>query len=214
MASNTRMLFDIISDRDLTDAMRWIDSADMDTNFGVKNEYNETLAQYAVLPIPDMPMIVLKLIDRMTLDDLNNRDNDNNALITSAVYYTLVVKKLLDVGVSPDTMNADEMTLFALAAELGDMDLVKLLVEKYNIDINAYSGNSALELSAMNKKHEMVKYLLEIGSELSDHFISSWGNKYIKELENYSNLESYYDLFTKYEMYDLVSPEVKEMFIF
>ncbi len=216
MASDLNILCEIIKDSDTNDAIRWIETADTNTDFsGYRNTYNETVAQYCILVTVDEPIVASKLIDRMTIKDLENKDSDNNSLITSSIYYSSLLDQLLSAGVNPETRNADGITLFALVAELGFMKPLTRLVDEFNVEISDKESDSALVLAAMNNKRDTVIYLLELGVDLEDHFIASWGNKYLNELEiHYKRLDEYYDLFTKHELYELVPADVHEMFLF
>lgn len=215
MASNLNTLIDIIKDKDTNDAIRWIDSADPDTDFsGFRNDHNETLAQFCVLPHIDEAPIARKLITKMDMKSLENRDNDNNTLITSSIYYDGLLNDLLSMGVNPNTRDADGTTLFAMLAELGFMKTMRRLVEEFNIDISDKTSDSALILSAMNHKTEVVKYLLSLGVDLEQRFFDSWGKDYLDDLKNYKRLDKYTEMIVKAGLLELLPDTVKDVFVF
>ena len=217
MASNVNILANIMEDGTQSTALNWIKRADTDTDYsGWRNRYGETIAQLGVIPQIDMPKVVIELIKKMDKKSLDNRDDDNNCLVTSSIYYQDLFQSLMRTDVEMYTNNTDGISSFALLAELGYLALMINLRVKYKFTINdeGNEGDSALVLSAMNNKASVVDYLLKNDIDLEDHFVGSWGKEYLKNLKDYKRVGEYVELFIKHDLMELVPEEVKDIFVF
>lgn len=215
MVSDINNLIKLIASGEVEKALRWVSSSDTDTDFsGFRNAYNETAPQYCIHISIDMPDVALEVMHRMDKKSLENRTSDDETLITSARGYTSIVSYLLDIGIDPETRNENGITLFAVLAEIGQLDLMKRLVEQYNVNISDDESDSALILSAMSDNYETVSYLLDINVDLEEHFLNSWGKEYIEELKKYKRLEEYYQMIIKCDLLELIPTEVKDLFLF
>jgi len=213
--SDLNILVDILGDGDSADALRWINSSDEDTDYsGWRSNYGETMAQLSVLPQIDMPNVTKELIKRMDKKSLDNRDTDDNCLVTSSVYYPDLIQSLIRTDVTMDTRNADGITVFALLAELGHISVMINIHIKYKVNMSDKESDSALVLSAMNGKEKVVAYLLSNAVDLEEHFIETYGGDYIAELLDYKRKEEYIELFMKYDLLELVPKKVIDIFIF
>lgn len=211
--SKLEQLVNIIDDE--YNAPNWIYSNPNEDYDGWRDEYGTTLAQLALFMKNKNPKAVLAMLSNLSADNINNRDNDGFMLIFEAVNYPEVFDALLNTGlVDVNVRNENGHTLLAIAAEIGNIDAVSTLIFNYNVDINDKESDSALILSAMNDKKEVVELLLSQGVDLEDHFIQSWGKEYIDQLRNYERLHEYVELFLKYGLEELIPQEARDIFVF
>ena len=75
------------------------------------------------------------------------------------------VKKLIEKGASLNTVDGDGQTVWSLAAETGNVDLLKCLLEGNGIDQNSTDkhGLSMLYWAVYRNTVEVVNYLLNLG---------------------------------------------------
>lgn len=102
----------------------------------------------------------LKNLNRMSKDDeiipkfsFNDRKSE----------FKTILNKLLDVkNIDPNSHN-ENYTLLSYACEINDIDIVKKLLKKDNIDVNAYaysSGQTPLMISILNRNTEIAEILI------------------------------------------------------
>lgn len=94
-----------------------------------------------------------------TLDDLNRAVQTNDLA---------EVRKLLDRGFDPNSVNARGQTLLMQAAWEGSADMTKLLIEKRaRINLRNAAGETALMLAALRGQLPVVQVLYERGAEIN-----------------------------------------------
>ena len=74
-----------------------------------------------------------------------------------------VLEKMLLLGSDPNLKDSNGWTALHYAAQIGDLESVKILIEKSKADINAFSNNgrTALHLAAKENKKNVVDYLID-----------------------------------------------------
>lgn len=70
-----------------------------------------------------------EIIDKMTVEELNKKDCNNNYLLIVAITFNNVatVKALLDKGVNPNVVHHTGKTALAIARENGNTEIVEML---------------------------------------------------------------------------------------
>jgi len=112
----------------------------------------------------------IKQLNNLILENINlsERTVDGWSALHIAVSNNKieVVKCLLDHGVDKNIEN-DSYTPLYIASQNGFNDIVKLLVEKYNADINKVTnGWSAIQIACSNGHYQTVEYLLSQGADI------------------------------------------------
>src|SRR5262249_52855122 len=85
------------------------------------------------------------------------------------------VRAALDAGTSVDAANAQGVTALAYAAEIGRLDIVRLLVER-GASLQArdrFFGSSALQVALLYKRYEVARFLLEKGATDADEALDA-----------------------------------------
>ena len=86
-----------------------------------------------------------------------------------------IVQKLLGAGADVNAVNNDEWDALMLAAQSGNMAVVKALL-KSGADVTACNnrGESALQIAAVNKKTEVCRALLDAGADVNAKDYDGW----------------------------------------
>ncbi|XP_069174847.1 transient receptor potential cation channel subfamily A member 1 homolog isoform X4 [Procambarus clarkii] len=110
------------------------------------------------------------------LVDVSDR-YDNSPLHAAAKHgYMAIVNKLLEAGSKVDNKNEDEETAFHVAAEAGQVRVVRELVNRYKFllsDENEYS-NTPLHLACLQGHTDVARTLLEAGAAVDARNSSLW----------------------------------------
>lgn len=90
-------------------------------------------------------------------------ENDDELHLPPLVYWASLgelkeVEKLLSEGTDPNTADEEGYSALHAAAENGNLDIVKLLVEK-GADVQHKTEFTALQLAEMAEQDEIVLYL-------------------------------------------------------
>lgn len=181
-----------------------------------RNKYNETLIHLCLLPSNWFVSVASMLIDKFDKDNLEVRDNDNQSIFEMAISTSMLPTQLLEKGLNPDIRDKSGYKLISRAAEIGNLELVKIFHEEYNIDLNDDETDSALTLAAMERQDNVVEYLIKADVDLTEHFIGFSAIDYIDLLEmEYKRLDEYVEEFLKYPNLErLVPSSVTDVFLF
>jgi len=78
----------------------------------------------------------------------------------------IVLQKMLDMGADPNTQDSNGWTALHYAAELGDFESIKILLDsKAKIDCFSNNKKTPLHFAASHNFSEIVKYILDKASE-------------------------------------------------
>lgn len=78
-----------------------------------------------------------------------------------------IAEVLVKNGASLNTLRGDNLNALMMTSKMGFLDVVKAIVNRKELDINAQDdyGQTALYHAALNDRYEIVKYLLENGAD-------------------------------------------------
>lgn len=141
-------------------------------------ENGHTLLTYALSK--NYKSIAKELIRRGANINLGDKD-DTRPIQFSAKYGSLeMFQLLLDQGADPKHIDKVNQEALTFAARGENLDLVKLLVEKYGQDPNRPNpiGGTPLVVAAENNNIEIFKYLLSKGANIAVYKLSD--NAYTK----------------------------------
>jgi ankyrin repeat protein len=73
-----------------------------------------------------------KIIDEMSVEELNKKDYFGNYILIVAITFDNVatVKKLLDKGVNPNVLDRENKTALEIAIQKNNTEIIKMLIEK------------------------------------------------------------------------------------
>ncbi|KAK7736192.1 hypothetical protein SLS53_007222 [Cytospora paraplurivora] len=153
-------------------AVRWL--LKHGANLNTVDNLNRHALYHAVLK--GQKPVVLELLNHheVPLLDICSRYWKTWTLLQAAKGDEYLINLLLDAGADPDFRNGWDRPILNIAIEEGNMGLVKLLLEpRRNVDIHRRSQGSwspILEATKPGSRAdaEMVRFLMESGSRLSD----------------------------------------------
>ena len=110
------------------------------------------------------------LIKKHNLDLQKPNDDGWTALHYSAQNGSYkLVKFFIDMGIHINLKATDGMNCLHIAADYGHLNLCKMLINEYNVDVQLpeNDGWTALHFSAKNGSFEMVKYFINMGIDIN-----------------------------------------------
>ena len=111
-----------------------------------------------------------RLIKKHNLDLQKPNDDGWTALHYSAQNGSYkLVKFFIDMGIHINLKATDGMNCLHIAADYGHLNLCKMLINEYNVDVQLpeNDGWTALHFSAKNGSFEMVKYFINMGIDIN-----------------------------------------------
>lgn len=198
-------------------ALEYLNRCSDDELSNFRNDFGETLLQTALLPDIDNDYIATMMYDRMSLESLNNIDNDGRHALEYALHHPILFRGILKKGVNPNFCTSSGTSIFAMVAEYGYLDLLRWLHNEYpEIDINATEcgGDSPLDLAALNDHRKVVEYLLSIKCDLTDYFMDSFVENYTYPLKTFYTTDEDNMFFVRKGAYHLLPDRVKDLFLF
>jgi len=122
----------------------------------------------------DYPKKSYALLSNLTAQEsiaLHNWDPEgNNALHRAARDGDIdTAISLIEQGINPNSKNPFSDTAIRYAAESGNLDLIKILVEEYGVNVNNANidGTTALMMAALNNSTEIITYLAKMGANIN-----------------------------------------------
>ncbi|XP_068249793.1 transient receptor potential cation channel subfamily A member 1 homolog isoform X2 [Palaemon carinicauda] len=120
--------------------------------------------------------VLLKREECAELVDVSDR-SDNSPLHIAAFHgYIGIINALLIAGSKIDNKNEDGETALHIAAEEGQVKVVRELVKRYNFLISDQNeeSNTPLHLACLHGQNEVVKILLAAGADVQARNTSLW----------------------------------------
>lgn len=149
------------------ETIKWLVKHGADVNARLGNDH-QTLLHCAARkrPLETLQWLVAKGADVQAVDS-NGARVQHHAARGGIV---AVMEWLDEQGVDMAVKNAHDSTLLHYALILNKFDMIKWLIEKYNLDVNAANKpnlDTPLHLAAANGQLEIVQYLIDHAADLN-----------------------------------------------
>lgn len=103
--------------------------------------------------------------------NINCQFSDGATALMRACYYNYpeLVDFLLDQGADVETRNLRKETALYIASFRGNLDIVRILVDKFKADVNSQDidGDTPLAVACYEEKTKVISYLLNNGSQVN-----------------------------------------------
>jgi len=124
-------------------------------------------------------------------------DSNQYKLIVSSArggrYDTMEVERLLDEGVNPNIQDANFYTPLMYASEYGNLEMVKLLVERGADIYMAPDGMNAFEIAVMSGKSNIIEFFLSLEIEYDYNTLWDKLESFRMEEEEYNSIKEIFD---------------------